>query len=153
MCCIFPLQSWTAGQESQALGGNQNQGVGRSRALALELSTSSLPFCQPQRGVERGNLNKSQRYVAGEEERTGKRGKTEETRWLCLEGQTGGDTTILNVAPHLPVSNGLLLSCGALALCLVSSPQGQIHTSQQSPCGDHGLTDIVLVLSSLGSFQ
>ena len=89
MCCIFPLQSWTAGQESQALGGNQNQGVGRSRALALRLSTSSLPFCQPQRGVERGNLNKSQRYVAGEEERTGKRNRTEETRWALSRGADG----------------------------------------------------------------
>ena len=162
MCCIFPLQSWTAGQESQALGGTQNQGVGRSRALALELSTSSLPFCQPQRGVERGNLNKSQRYVAGEEERTGKREKGQNRRdtlgsvWRGRRVGTPPSSTLphtFNVAPHLPVSNGLLLSCGALALCLVSSPQGQIHTSQQSPCGDHGLTDIVLVLSSLGSFQ
>ena len=42
-----------------------------------------------QRGVERGNLNKSQRYVAEEEERTGKRSKTKETRWALPGGADG----------------------------------------------------------------
>lgn len=112
MCFIFPLQSWAAGQESHALGGNQNQDVGPSRALALKLSTSSLTFCQPQRGVERGDLNKSQRYVAGEEgERTGRRrretdvqqgkgGKQKRHVGLCLEGQTGVGIPLSSKLPY-----------------------------------------------------
>lgn len=81
------------------------------------------------------------------------REKEENRRDTFGGADRGGDTTILKAAPHLPVSNSLLLSCGALALCLASSPQGQIHTSQQSPCSDHGLIDIALVLSSSGQFS
>ena len=122
MCFIFPLQSWAAGQESHALGGNQNQDVGPSRALALKLSTSSLTL-SASAGSGKGRFEQVTEVCSGGGRRenrkkkkrdrctTGKRRKTEETRWALSGGaDRGGDTTILKAALHLPVSNGLLLS-------------------------------------------